>query len=140
MQPAVNVYALAATVPGRDVPGGYRAALTRSRQPIAATYTTRDKALHMLFHRGVRRRGDLGELAPLPAGAFPKFGAIGGYGPQGLADGEVASLVLDGSLPPLPEGDHRLVALEGTAVIDGHSDLSTDTIYWLLLQHLMGAR
>ena len=133
LQPAVNVYACAKDVPGPQGAGGYRVALDRSDGPIVYTRTKQDGPLYQVFHLAVRRSKDLGE--PLPAGAAPKFGAIGGYGMQGMAAGEVVRVKLTAGMT-LPTGSHEVLELNGDAVIEGHGDIQRAEVYNVAVQQV----
>jgi hypothetical protein len=131
LQAAVSQYAFAANVPGRDVPGGFRGTLERVQRPILATFSSQDAPLHRFFQLAVRRHDDLGELQAA-AGAPPKYGALGGYGPQasGAIVTAIASPVIDYDL----SGTGRIVGVDSTNVIKGHGDISQPATWWAAYQ------
>lgn len=85
LQPAVSHLSFAATVPGREGPGGYRGVLDRVVNPIVTTYSNHDIPLHKIYHLALLRREDLGELqiaagetaAGNPPNAYAALGATG---------------------------------------------------------------
>ena len=115
LQPAVNHYCFAETVPGTNREGGFRSALARVDQPIMSTYSRHDQPLTRFFHLALRRRADLGEPA---IAAWPeppsRFAALGGYGPRGAdADTQWVSILE----PPegyVLDGERKLAAVDGT--------------------------
>lgn len=129
LQPAVSQYAFAEKVPERNVPGGYRPALTRVRRPIASTFSEQDKALHDSFHLAVRRHDDLGELQAAGSETPSKFGALGGFGP--LAAGATVEPIH----VPLTGYDLKrhggIIGVNGTGTITGHGDISNEATWWL---------
>lgn len=129
LQPAVSQYAFAENVPERNVPGGYRPALTRVRRPIASTFSEQDKALHDSFHLAVRRHDDLGELQAAGSETPSKFGALGGFGP--LAAGATVEPIRS----PVAGYDLKqqggIIGVNGTGVIMGHGDISNPATWWL---------
>jgi hypothetical protein len=138
LQPACSCLCFATDVDGRGRPGGYRAALARTRLPIVTTFSSHDMPLTKVFHLAVRRPSDLGEA--VIAGAPPsKYAALGGFGPHG-ADGDVA--VVDAKQAPdrydLAASGKRIVAVRGDKVISGHSDISNPATAWTLLCQVMG--
>jgi hypothetical protein len=135
LQPALSCLAFATNVDGR--PGGYRPALSRSRQPIITTFSKHDLPLTKFFHLAVRRASDLGEA--VIAGAPPsRYAALGGFGPQG-ADADV--VVVPARQAPnrydLATGK-RIIAIQGDDVISGHSDIENAATAWALLCQVMG--
>ena len=94
--------------------------------------------LHEAFHLAVRA-SSLGEPDVAALGDTGRYGALGGYGPAGLAD---ACVVLPAVAPH--GGDYkaaeqvRVVAVDGgvsigaTAAIGGHSDVSNPVTWWAL--------
>jgi hypothetical protein len=126
-------------------PGGYRPALNRVRQPLAATYSIHDGPLHTWYHNFVGRYKEAGERRPAPlvaAEVIPYYAALGGYGPQGCNAKECLQVKL---LPPRkPTGpfpqDIRVVGLEGSQFIGGHGDFSKPAIYWYLYQQIINGR
>jgi hypothetical protein len=135
LQPAMSCLCFATNVDGR--PGGYRPALTRSRQPILTTFSKHDVPLTKFFHLAVRRASDLGEA--VIAGAPPsRYAALGGFGPQG-ADGDVV-VVTPRQAPnryDLLASGKRIVAVQADDVIGGHSDIENPATAWALLCQVM---
>ncbi len=138
MQPALSHLAMAASVPGRPGPGGYRPALDRVSGQIFTTFSRKDMPLHDVFHLALRRRQDLGEAEITAAAGEPpsRYAAMGGYGPRGAGEK---------LLSPIPgPGDTfgdltglKLVALDGSADrINGHGDITTGFTAWAL-RHLI---
>lgn len=133
LQPAVNLLAFAPDVQGR--PGGFRNALDRVRKPILVTRSDYDFPLRRIFHLAVRRKSDLGE--PQPAAAANPWWAMGGYGPANLRPGESVSLPMPARGEAYPDfGAARVVALDGSQRIGGHSDVSNDHTCWSMIQNL----
>jgi hypothetical protein len=134
LQPAVNYLCFSARLPGGG-PSAYRAVLFRLRQPLLSTYSRHDFPLTRVFHRALRRRGDLGEVAawPVPPSAYA---ALGGYGPGELAD---ECLWQDLPVPAvsLPAADKRIYALDGSAHISGHGDVTNSACCGLLRSQLL---
>jgi hypothetical protein len=128
LQAAVSHYAFAATVPDRNVAGGFHVALQRVNRPIVATFSEHDAALRQLFHIAVRRHHDLGELQPAAA-RVPKYGALGGFGPQASP----ATVVPIGDVGHDYDlsGSARMVGVDGTGTIQGHSDVSQPATWWI---------
>ncbi|HVQ08211.1 MAG TPA: hypothetical protein VMS43_07225 [Allosphingosinicella sp.] len=146
LQPAISHLCFADVVPGRPGPGGYRAALGPDRviQPILTTYSRHDIPLHDLFHVGLRRRADLGELGvaagATSAGSPPSvYAALGGYGPRGA--GETLVDPIPASAEPWPDvGGARIVGLDGTKDrrIGGHGDVTTPIAAGALARQILG--
>jgi hypothetical protein len=128
LQPAVSHYAFAPKVPDRNVPGGFHAALKRVNRPIVATFSPHDSALRRLFHVAVRRHDDLGELQAAD-GTVPKYGALGGFGPQ-ASNAKVVTISAVGSDYDL-SGNARIIGVDGTGVIKGHGDISQPATWWM---------
>jgi hypothetical protein len=133
LQPAMSCYCFATAVPGTGRPGGYVAALERSRQPIVTTFSKHDKPLTTFFHLAARRRKDLGE-ALIAGGPPSRYAALGGFGPQGRdADTEV----VQPSAPPtryrFDASGKRIVAIQADSVIGGHGDVVSAATAWALL-------
>lgn len=135
LQPALSHLAMAASVPGRTGPGGYRPALQADRVSgrIFSTYSAKDMPLHDVFHLALRRKADLGEAEIAAAGEPPsRYAAMGGYGPRG-ADQRLISPI---PAPGEAFGDLaglKLVALDGSADrINGHGDITTGFTAWAL--------
>ena len=137
LQPAVNQYcfAEAGRIPETAGAGGFRRALEQVRLPIYSTFSPHDFPLHDTFHLALRRAKDLGE-AEIAAGAPPSiYCALGGYGPQGLADGIGAALAIAGAgtfdYPPAA----RIVALDGAGErITSHGDVTRGFTCWALAE------
>lgn len=138
LQPACSCLCFARDVDGSGHSGGYRAALTRSRQPLVTTYSCHDVPLTKFFHWAVRRPSDLGEA--VIAGAPPsRYAALGGFGPQGAAD---ETIIVDAKQPPeryrLSDSDKRIVAVRADNAISGHGDVTNSVTAWALLNQIMG--
>jgi hypothetical protein len=138
LQPAVNGYCFAGTIPGQAAPGGYRGALDRVAQPILTTFSRHDAPLTRFFHLAVRRSSDLGEVR-VAAEAPSRYAALGGFGPQGCTAQEcqeVPTKVPAADEPrdryPLGAGAPRIWALRGDAHIDGHGGIVNDATAWAL--------
>jgi hypothetical protein len=136
LQPAMSYLAFAQDVPGLGAPGGYRPALKRSVQPIRATYSQFDDPLTKVFHLAVRRASDLGEVQI--AGAPPsRYSALGGFGP---ADGP--DVVRVAAEPPGTRykalAGPRVVGVEASKVISGHSDINNPATWWMLMDQVLG--
>jgi hypothetical protein len=137
LQPAVNYLCLSARLPnGR--PSAYRDVLSRVRQPLLITYSKHDFPLTRLFHRALRRHGDVGEVAAWPAPPSP-YAALGGFGP-----GELGDECEWGKLPVpawsrAPAAGRRVRALDGSAHISGHGDVTNSACCGLLRSQLLGA-
>lgn len=133
MQPALSHLAIAATVPGRPGPGGYRAVLDRVSGRIFTTYSAKDMPLHDVFHLALRRKEDLGEAKISTAGEPPsRYAAMGGYGPRGSGERLLSPIPAPGD----SFGDLaglKLVALDGSDNrINGHGDITTGFTAWAL--------
>ncbi len=130
MQPAISQYAFADSVPERNVPGGFFAARARVRQPIVATFSTRDSPLHTMFHLSVRRHDDLGELQYAGAESPSKFAAMGGYGPRATVGAEIIAIRKPGEPYALPSAP-AVIGIDGSRVIDGHGGILNDDVWYL---------
>jgi hypothetical protein len=128
LQPAVSHYAFAPNVPGRNVPGGFHVALKRVNRPIVATFSPHDTPLRRVFHVAVRRHDDLGELQAAD-GTVPKYGALGGFGPQ-ASNATVVNISPAGSEYDL-SGSARIIGIDGTGTIKGHGDISQPVTWWM---------
>jgi hypothetical protein len=129
LQPAVSMYAFADPVPERNVSGGFRLGLKRSRRPIVSTYSLQDSALHDGFHLAVRRHDDLGELQAAGNGPPSKFGALGGFGPL-----DAGATIEQIRLPVAPYAFGAaggIIGMESTGFITGHGDISNEATWWL---------
>jgi hypothetical protein len=138
LQPAVSHLSFAATVPGRDGPGGYRLVLERVENPIFTTYTASDFPLHAIYHLALLRREDLGEAriaaAATRAGNPPNaYAALGGYGPRGADEALIDPIPKPGDNFNYPSGA-RLVGLDGSldARIDSHGGVANPYTAWAL--------
>lgn len=131
LQPAVSHLCFADSVPVRNVPGGYRAALDRVEQPIFTTFSRRDAPLTKAFHLSVVRPSDLGEIKIAAAGDPPNwFAALGGFGPR-----RAGEKLIDMVLPPTAyqlDGTTRIYGLRGDDTISGHGDISNPSTWWAL--------
>ena len=146
LQPAVNRWCFADDVVGRHTPGGYRPVLDRVERPILTTYSRHDLPLHEVFHLAVRDNS-LGEPQIAAVGDTYRYGALGGYGPEGLGTrlGSV-SAQREGTPYPLP-GGVPIVQVDGGVdgiKVDGvdthpddpaiadHGDVNTTITWWAL--------
>jgi hypothetical protein len=131
LQPAVSAACFAKQVGNTGEPGRYRAAFERVHQPILATYSTHDQALYRYYHLAVDRYKDAGERRP--AGIIPYYAALGGYGPKDCSAESQRQELLPATKeyarvpPPI-----RIVGLDGTKLISGHSDICNPATYWAL--------
>ncbi|EFO81854.1 hypothetical protein OSCT_0251 [Oscillochloris trichoides DG-6] len=135
LQPAVSSYCFANQVLGSSLPGGYRTALERVRQPIWSTFSAHDKALAQ-FHIFLRRPEDRGELSI--AGIAPDpFTALGSVGAQGMQSGlsHVLPPRLGIGYPPY-ETTTRVVTVEAHQIISDHGDVTNPHTAWMLLQQI----
>jgi hypothetical protein len=137
LEPALSALCFATNVDGSGRPGGYRAALERTRQPILTTFSSHDVPLTRFFHLAVRRPSDLGEAViagtPLPS----KYGALGGFGPYGC---DADRVVVPPAGPPQSYplgGPKRIVAIEGDTIISGHGAVTSPATAWMLLDQVM---
>jgi pimeloyl-ACP methyl ester carboxylesterase len=137
LQPAVNQYCFAASVPGLGlgIPGGFVSALGRVGNPVYSTFSRRDTPLHALFHLAARRTEDRGEIRFAATGPS-EFSALGGYGPDGIVPVSAAK----GETIHAPvqrysyDKDLKVLALDGSAgEITGHGDVRTKFTCWALL-------
>jgi hypothetical protein len=142
LQPAVNYLCFATQVPKTGRPGGFRPALDRVRQPVLATFSAKDAALHAFFHLAVRRRADLGEPKIAAPGRVPsRYCALGGWGPGGMTDGEAAEstlLAYPHRYDLAPGGPVRVYGVRADAGIGGHSDVINDFTFWALYNQVTG--
>jgi hypothetical protein len=137
LQPAVNQYcfAEAGRIPENAGGGGFRSALDQVKLPIYSTFSPHDFPLHGTFHLALRRAKDLGE-AEIAAGAPPSiYCALGGYGPQGMADGSTATIpIVDHGAFDYPPSA-RVVALDGAGGrITAHGDVTNAFACWALAE------
>jgi pimeloyl-ACP methyl ester carboxylesterase len=134
LQPAVNQYCFAVSVPALGVPGGFVPALKRIRAPIYSTFSDRDIPLHALFHLAARRIEDRGEIRYAAEGPS-EFSALGGYGPAGMipADTKEEEIHRPDQRYDVPSGV-KVLALNGSAgEITGHGDVRTEFTCWALV-------
>ncbi len=135
LQPAVSYLCFSADIDGTGRPGGYRAALSRARQPIMTTFSRNDIPLTKFFQWAARRASDLGEVQI--AGVPGRYAALGGFGPGGI-DGQAVEVLA--RLPAEPYAAEpagiRVVAVESTDFIKGHGDISNDATHWMLLNQV----
>ena len=136
LEPALSALCFATNVDGSGRPGGYRAALERTRQPILTTFSSHDVPLTKFFHLAVRRPSDLGEAViagtPLPS----KYAALGGFGPYGC---DADSVVVQPTGPPEDYplgGPKRIVAIQGDTIISGHGAVTSPATAWMLLDQV----
>lgn len=133
LQPAINHLCFAESVPGRGRPGGYRSALERVERPIFSTYSAHDLPLTRFFHWALRREADIGEpkIAAWPDPPSD-YAALGGYGPHG-ADRATQRVTLNRPSQPYSlDLDKPLAAVDATAGVSGHSDVSNPFTWWAL--------
>jgi hypothetical protein len=142
LEPAVSHLSFAATVPGRDGPGGYLGVLDRVEHPIFSTFSGNDFPLHEIYHHAMIRREDLGELQvaaeATAAGNPPNFyAALGGYGPRGANEKLLDPIPGPGDAFKYPVGT-RLVGLDGTVSkrIDSHGDVANPYTAWALYKQM----
>lgn len=133
LQPAINRLCFAADL-GDGVPGGLRPVLERVRQPVYCTWSSHDLPLRQVFHLVARRASDLGEVR---AAAISRFAALGGYGPDSLgAEATEWTMPAAPAWPGSPPAGVRVVALDGSAQIDGHGDVGNPAVMWTMLNLL----
>jgi hypothetical protein len=134
LQPAVNHQCFASRVEGLEQPGGYRGVLAAVEQPIVTTYSRHDGPLTKYFHLALTRPHDLQEFQiagwPEPPS---RFAALGGFGPGGAESETVWLPLKDVGDRYGPEiGDRRIVAIDATAGISDHGDVSNRHTWWAL--------
>ncbi|BCW72439.1 hypothetical protein [Arthrobacter sp. NicSoilB8] len=136
LQPAISYLCFSPEVPGTGRPGGYFRALSvdRCRQPILSTFSARDFPLTKIFHLAVRRASDLGDIE-IAAGPPGRYAALGGYGPAPGAGVVVVPAKDTGELYDL-NGNSRVIGVESSRVIGGHSDVSNKWTWWMLLNQV----
>ncbi len=136
LQPAMSALCFAADG-GSGRPGGYRSALTRARQPVLTTFSSKDVPLTRLFHWAVRRPSDLAEAVIAGVPAPSRYAALGGFGPQGCdADCEVVDPVSPPGRYPLA-GGKRVIGVKADSVIAGHGKVTSPATAWMLLNQVM---
>ena len=134
LQPAISYLCFAENVRGLGGPGGYRPGLTRSRQPILATYSRHDQPLTALFHLAVRRASDLGEVQ-IAATPPSRYCALGGFGPFDAVEAPHIAAQSPGTPYSYPDGA-RVLGVESSSVIKGHSDINNAATWWMLLDQV----
>jgi hypothetical protein len=137
LEPAVNRWCFAANVIGTGRVGGYRPVLESVELPILSTMSSHDLPLRQAFHLAVRG-SSLGEPDIAAIGDTERYGALGGYGPAGLA----AAAVTQPARPPGTQydlsGQARVIAVDGSGAIDGrpaiggHGDINNPNTWWAL--------
>jgi hypothetical protein len=133
LQPAVNRWCFAKKVGETEKKGGYANVPERVERPIMLTFSEHDFPLHEVFHLFVR--GDnLGEFNAAAIGDTDTYGALGGYGPLGIAFTEPKALA-----PGEPyELTGEIMAVKGSVLIDGekaiggHGDVNKPITWWML--------
>jgi hypothetical protein len=140
LQPAVNQYCFAASVPGLGlgVPGGFVPAFDRVGWPIMTTFSSRDIPLRALFHLAARRIEDRGEIRYAAAGPS-EFSALGGYGPDGIVP---ATAAREEKIHSPGQGYNfdalKVLALNGSAgEITEHGDVRNEHTCWALVAQEM---
>lgn len=135
LQPAINHYAFAAEVLGGGQ-GGLRNVLGRTERPILSTHSADDMPLRHVFHLAADRRRDLGEDPTFAAGVSA-YSAMGGYGPAGMAPGELQRIDMPEPEADYPAiGDARIIDLKASGKIKGHSQIMNNYVYWAMHQNL----
>jgi pimeloyl-ACP methyl ester carboxylesterase len=136
LQPAFSYLAFAADVSGLGAPGGYRPALTRSVQPIWATFSQFDEALTKYFHLAVRRPSDLGDGQI--AGSPPsRYSAMGCFGPAEGPEVARVSARSPGTGYEFPV-HARVLGVEASNVVSSHSDINNQAVWRMLLYQVLG--
>lgn len=142
LQPALSFLALSDNVPQLGMPGGYAAVKHRTDLPVLATWSRHDIPLRVLFGLAVRRREDLGEQNIGAAGREDppsRFAAMGGWGPLGDPDVTDIEILQPDSNTRYPlAGGARVLAVDGTRSISGHSDVTNRATAWALYNLLAG--
>jgi hypothetical protein len=139
LEPAINRWCFAPAVPGTGdpgFPGGYHIALDRIEQPILSTFSSHDHPLHEMFHLAV---GSVGEMQIAAVRGTDRYGALGGYGPNGLGASSCVRPALAAGTEhyEIPAGV-RVVGIDGGveladgAAIKGHGDVSNPVTWWAL--------
>lgn len=137
LQPAMSYLCFSPKIAGLDRPGGYRSAIDpeRCRQPILTTFSSHDKPLTREFHRFVRRRSDLAE-AVIAGEAPSRYAALGGYGPERISGESAIVSVNDPGTRYAMDCGVRVLGIESSRVISGHSDVSNAWTWWMLLDQV----
>ncbi|MDM0122587.1 hypothetical protein [Variovorax arabinosiphilus] len=137
LQPAVNQYcfAEAGSIPHTQGSGGFARAIDQVELPIYSTFSPHDFPLHDTFHLALRRAKDLGE-AELAAEAPPSiYCALGGYGPQGMANGSASTIPIVEQATFEYPATARVVALDGAGErITSHGDVTNAFTCWALAE------
>jgi pimeloyl-ACP methyl ester carboxylesterase len=138
LQPAVNRWCFAPSVDSDGAAGGYHVALDRVERPIWATFSLHDHPLHDMFQLVMR---DVGEMQIAGYGDADRYGALGGYGPNGLGELACVAPAVEAGAGhyDAPQGVRVLaldggVELSGGAAIKSHSDVSNPVTWWALHQ------
>ncbi|WP_217915890.1 hypothetical protein [Miltoncostaea marina] len=137
LQPAVNRWCFAGALPGAAGAGGYRPVLDRVAMPVVTTWSRHDEPLHRFFHLAIRS-GHVGEPDIAAIGDTDLYGALGGYGPAGLGDDELARSPARAPTDAYDLSRGRVVAVDGSVAIDGapaiggHGDISGPPTWWAL--------
>jgi pimeloyl-ACP methyl ester carboxylesterase len=132
LQPAVNHLCFAEAGDGEPA-GGYNVVLDRVDERIFSTYSARDLPLTRFFHWALRRDGDRREPLPAPWPDPPSvFAALGGFGPHGADAATQRRPLLDAGSRYQLDPERKLVALDGTKSIAGHSAISVPQTWWAL--------
>ncbi|MHA7207932.1 hypothetical protein [Arthrobacter sp. MDT1-65] len=135
LQPAVNRWCFAQDVARLGKAAGYAKVPNRVVRPIVATRSNFDQPLHEVFHHALR--GDnFAELNAAAAGDTDRYGALGGYPPQGIrfVDEEAKPA---GTRYNLDVGE-RVISVDGSRLIDGrpaindHGDVNSPVTWWTL--------
>lgn len=132
LQPAINQYAFASSIPDSFAAGGYHGALAKIEQPILTTFTKDDMPLRTVFHLALRRDEDLGEIDIASDVAPSRFAALGGYGPANVPSSKIIDIKDPGKDYQLITSS-QLIALRAHNKISGHSEISNPYTYWALL-------
>lgn len=142
LQPALSFLALSDNVPQLGKPGGYAAVKQGIELPILATWSRNDVPLRVLFGLAVRRRDDLGEQNIGAAGREDppsRFAAMGGWGPVGEPDVTDLEILQPQGMDRYPLADGaRVLAVDGTKSISGHSDVTNSATAWALYNLIAG--
>lgn len=138
LQPAINRWCFAGNVVDSGRAGGYHPILTRVELPVLTTFSRHDKPLHEAFHLAVRGNS-LGEPRIAAVGDTFRFGALGGYGPEGLGPSADTQKAIAANRGRYDFGDGvRVVAVDGGVDLDGgpaiggHGDISNSRTWWAL--------
>lgn len=116
-----------------DRDGRYRGVLASSlvEAPIIVTHSSADRPNRLLYPAGVAIVNDVTEST-----RAPRFGALGANGVQGSASAamDLASGNLDAVLGTAP----KVISVDASRVILGHSDLMKDRVFrliWEIVEH-----